>query len=153
VLSVNADLNPGQVRDILMQSARAFPDASCNTSLCGAGIVDAGSAIQEALVTTGEPDADGDGVKDVNDLCPGTPAGETVDLNGCSASQLDTGNHDGGGGGGCVLRRSAAFDPVLPLLVFSTVLWLIVRRRPDVSRALPTFSFPRRNCAARCGRS
>ena len=153
VLSVNADLNPGQVRDILMQSARAFPDASCNTSLCGAGIVDAGSAIQEALVTTGEPDADGDGVKDVNDLCPGTPAGETVDLNGCSASQLDTGNHDGGGGGGCVLRRSGAFDPVLPLLVFSTVLWLIVRRRPDVSRALPTISFPRRNCAGRCGRS
>ncbi len=153
MLSVNADLNPGQVRDLLMQSARAFPDASCDTSLCGAGIVDAGSAVQEVLVTTGEPDADGDGVKDVNDLCPGTPTGATVDLNGCSASQLDTGNHDGGGGGGCVLRRSGAFDPVLPLLVFSTVLWLIVRRRPDVSRALPTFSFPRRNCAGRCGRS
>jgi serine protease len=133
MLSVNADLNPQQVHDILMHSARAFPDASCNTSLCGAGIVDAGSAVQEALVTTGNPDADGDGVEDVNDLCPGTPAGATVDLNGCSASQLDSGNH-GGGGGGCVLGRSGGFDPLLPLLVFFATLWLIVRRRLGVRR-------------------
>ncbi len=34
-------------------------------------------------------DADGDGVSDPLDLCPGTPAGETVDADGCSASQLD----------------------------------------------------------------
>ena len=35
------------------------------------------------------PDADGDGVPDASDTCPGTPAGEAVDANGCSAGQLD----------------------------------------------------------------
>ncbi|MDP6899262.1 MAG: pre-peptidase C-terminal domain-containing protein [Candidatus Thalassarchaeaceae archaeon] len=35
-------------------------------------------------------DADGDGVWDSNDLCPNTPAGSTVDQNGCAASQRDT---------------------------------------------------------------
>ncbi|NOZ67765.1 MAG: hypothetical protein GXP46_00620 [Deferribacteres bacterium] len=34
-------------------------------------------------------DADGDGVADCFDNCPGTPAGEIVDSNGCSASQLN----------------------------------------------------------------
>lgn len=37
-----------------------------------------------------EPDADGDGISDVLDQCPGTPSGESVDANGCSASQLDS---------------------------------------------------------------
>ena len=32
-------------------------------------------------------DADGDGVSDAQDQCPNTPAGETVDVNGCSDSQ------------------------------------------------------------------
>jgi outer membrane protein OmpA-like peptidoglycan-associated protein len=35
-------------------------------------------------------DRDKDGVKDKQDRCPGTPAGESVDGNGCSASQRDT---------------------------------------------------------------
>jgi bacillopeptidase F len=34
-------------------------------------------------------DGDGDGVSDALDLCPNTPAGETVDADGCSAGQLD----------------------------------------------------------------
>lgn len=34
-------------------------------------------------------DADNDGVPDGTDKCPGTPAGEPVDANGCSSSQLD----------------------------------------------------------------
>lgn len=33
-------------------------------------------------------DADKDGVVDVNDLCPGTPRGFSVDKNGCSATQF-----------------------------------------------------------------
>jgi OOP family OmpA-OmpF porin len=37
-------------------------------------------------------DTDGDGVKDKNDKCPKTPKGESVDANGCSASQRDTDN-------------------------------------------------------------
>jgi CSLREA domain-containing protein len=38
----------------------------------------------------GTPDSDGDGVPDVADLCPGTPAGAAVDADGCAASQLDS---------------------------------------------------------------
>ena len=34
-------------------------------------------------------DTDGDGVTDDADLCPDTPSGETVDSDGCSASQRD----------------------------------------------------------------
>jgi hypothetical protein len=36
----------------------------------------------------GETDADGDGIGDSLDLCPGTPAGAIVDPNGCSIDQL-----------------------------------------------------------------
>jgi hypothetical protein len=34
-------------------------------------------------------DADGDGVPDASDLCPGTPMGQAVDANGCSDAQVD----------------------------------------------------------------
>ncbi|HKX60709.1 MAG TPA: thrombospondin type 3 repeat-containing protein, partial [Verrucomicrobiae bacterium] len=34
-------------------------------------------------------DCDGDGVPDLRDRCPETPAGATVDVNGCSAAQRD----------------------------------------------------------------
>ena len=37
-------------------------------------------------------DIDGDGVLNVNDLCPNTPSGEEVDGNGCSNGQLDDDN-------------------------------------------------------------
>ena len=42
--------------------------------------------------TIGPPNADGDGVSDVADLCPGTAAGAAVDADGCAASQLDDDN-------------------------------------------------------------
>jgi surface protein len=35
-------------------------------------------------------DSDGDGVFDINDKCPNTPKGESVDSIGCSKSQIDT---------------------------------------------------------------
>jgi len=35
-------------------------------------------------------DQDGDGIWDENDLCPNTPVGSTVDINGCADSQRDT---------------------------------------------------------------
>lgn len=41
------------------------------------------------LNTTVPQDADHDGVPDVQDLCPGTDAGASVDANGCSAAQVD----------------------------------------------------------------
>jgi serine protease len=152
MLSVNGDLSPQQLRDILVQSARAFPDASCNTMLCGAGIVDAAAAVSQAAATTGNPDADGDGVKDINDLWPGTPAGAVVDADGCSARQRSSASSGGGGGGGggCALgRRAAGFDPLLPLLALCGVVAALRRR----STRLRFFRFPRRNCAGRYGRN
>jgi hypothetical protein len=41
-----------------------------------------------AFSLSGETDADGDGVADSLDLCPGTPAGALVDANGCSIDQI-----------------------------------------------------------------
>ncbi len=35
------------------------------------------------------PDSDGDGINDDEDLCPNTPNGESVNVDGCSDSQLD----------------------------------------------------------------
>jgi len=154
LLSINGDLNPQQLRDVLVRSARTFPDASCNATLCGAGIVDADAALREAVATTGNPDADGDGVKDINDLCPGTPAGVVVDSEGCGVLQRNSvagggGGSGGGGGGGCALRLDAGFDPLLPLLVLISGLGTLRRH----ARGNPAFRSPRRSCAGRCGRN
>jgi subtilisin family serine protease len=46
MFSANPGLKPGQVKQLLKSSARAFP-ATC--SQCGAGIVDAGAAVSSAL--------------------------------------------------------------------------------------------------------
>ncbi|SDX97462.1 Endonuclease I [Lutibacter oricola] len=45
-------------------------------------------------ITATEPsdDTDNDGVLNTDDLCPNTPVGETVDVNGCSNGQLDDDN-------------------------------------------------------------
>jgi bacillopeptidase F len=57
----------------------------------GAGLVDVVEAYMLLSGSTPPPsDADSDGVPDGSDLCPGTPAGESVDASGCSASQLDS---------------------------------------------------------------
>jgi len=131
MLSVNADLNPLQVRNILASSARPFADASCNQFVCGSGIVDASAAVQQAGITPGQPDSDNDGVKDVVDLCPDTRADELVDASGCSDRQLDDsgGGGGGGGGGGCTVSRATVTDPLLPMLMFVAVLRLAGGRR------------------------
>ncbi|MBI3343491.1 MAG: S8 family peptidase [Gammaproteobacteria bacterium] len=49
MLSANPNLNPAQVRSILQSTARIFPPGStCNTNLCGAGIVNAAAAVAQA---------------------------------------------------------------------------------------------------------
>ena len=47
------------------------------------------NAEEISFPTSFQADEDGDGVEDSVDACPGTPAGESVDASGCSASQLD----------------------------------------------------------------
>lgn len=57
MLSVNPALTPAQVKSILQSSGRAFPVGTgrdCNTSLCGAGIVNAGAAVRAAASATAE---------------------------------------------------------------------------------------------------
>jgi hypothetical protein len=52
---------------------------------------DSNVAFADVTVFIGDfVDEDRDGVADGQDQCPGTPAGEAVDGNGCSASQLDS---------------------------------------------------------------
>jgi len=134
VLSVNENLSPLQVRDILAGSARPFTDASCDQLICGSGIVDANAAVLRAASTLGQPDSDNDGVRDVEDLCPDTRADELVDADGCSDRQLDGkdgggGGGSGGGGGGCTVSHPTGFDPLLPLLMLVAVLMLAGRGR------------------------
>lgn len=48
-----------------------------------------GGAFESGLFGPVDVDTDNDGVTDSMDECPGTPAGEPVDLNGCSDTQKD----------------------------------------------------------------
>ncbi len=51
MLSRNPSLTPAQVTSILQTTAREFPKGTgrdCDTTLCGAGIVDAGAAVAAA---------------------------------------------------------------------------------------------------------
>jgi bacillopeptidase F len=72
------------IRDGAVDLGAAGPD---NDS--GAGLIDVVEAYMQ-LAGSIPSDADQDGVPDSSDLCPDTPAGEPVDADGCSASQLDS---------------------------------------------------------------
>jgi serine protease len=77
MLSVNAGLNPTQVRQKLQATARAFPTGTgrdCTTSTCGAGIVDAAAAVASANNTTAPTASAGPAQK--------VDPGATVNLNG-----------------------------------------------------------------------
>lgn len=49
MMGQNTALTPAQVTQIIRNTARAFPGGStCNTSICGSGIIDAGAAVAAA---------------------------------------------------------------------------------------------------------
>ena len=52
MLAVNSSLRSSQIADILRLTTRAFPDVSCNTNLCGSGILDADAALAGAADPT-----------------------------------------------------------------------------------------------------
>jgi serine protease len=62
LFSANDQLSPAQVADILQTTARPFPDSSCTTATCGAGIVDADAAVQSALAAQGLASSSSSGV-------------------------------------------------------------------------------------------
>lgn len=98
MLSANSLLSPAQVVSVLQSTARPFPDVSCSTAICGAGIVDAAAAVAQAGFTPSSPPV---------------PA---------------SGSGGGGGGGGCTLQPGAGFDPVLPALLWLGISFLTLRR-------------------------
>jgi len=88
--AVNDTLTPGMIEELLRATARvrSFPDPSCNTVLCGQGILDAEAAV--------------------------TGAADPASVVGSSATPGD----DGGGGGGCTVALPAKrVDPALLLIL------------------------------------
>ncbi len=101
--AVNGSLGPASIKDILCKTARNFPDASCDGSLCGVGVLDATAALAGA--------AD-----------PASVAGNT----GCGVIK----SRSGGGGGGCAIQRTTrALDPLLPLWLLAGFIGLSRRSR------------------------
>lgn len=117
MLSVNPALSVDQVREILQNSARAFPSDSACLNKCGAGIVDAGAAVAAARSTAGN----GGGVI-------GTGDAPTAPNNG------DLAYADGGGG--CAAQAGREFDPLLlAMLVISAATLSRKRRRAAAKSA------------------
>ena len=109
----------------------------------------------DGLPDTTDPDDDNDGVPDINDADPLDPAiGLDTDGDGLpnttdpdddndgvpddvDPAPLDptitklSSSSSGGGGGGCVLKPGAGKDPVLPLLLFISLVLLSRRRAPN----------------------
>ncbi|WP_252178216.1 S8 family peptidase [Endozoicomonas sp. 4G] len=48
IYSINPQITPARVEEIIKLNARPFSGGSCNTRLCGAGILDAGAAVLDA---------------------------------------------------------------------------------------------------------
>ncbi len=102
--AVDDTLNPDLIGQILRATARlrSFPDSSCNTGLCGEGLLDADAALAGA--------AD-----------PASVPGSATDVG-------DSGS-GGGGGGGCTVSLVAPrFDPSLLLLFLCAVLGRLQKR-------------------------
>lgn len=55
MLSLNPALTPSGVKGFLQSSARAFPDGTCNMSICGAGLLDGQEAVRQALLPSEAP--------------------------------------------------------------------------------------------------
>lgn len=84
------ELNPRMIQEILRSTTRVFPDSSCDTSICGSGILDANAALAAAL---------------------DDPA---------SVFAAATANTSGGGGGcALVANGSSRFDPLFVLLLMA----------------------------------
>ena len=78
-----------EVRDVVTDLNRWFPNEGENTHNLIASV-----GLQLAFGTS-HKDTDGDGIRDVNDVCPDTPMGAVVDPNGCPLDGDGDGVFDG----------------------------------------------------------
>jgi serine protease len=101
MLAANPTLTSTDVRNILTSTARAFPNSSCTTTTCGAGIVNAGAAVQKAATMSGG----------ISPPAPSSGGG-------------------GGGGGGCTTGSGPA-DLGLPLLAMLALAGVRRKRSTD----------------------
>jgi serine protease len=117
MLAINPNLSPYQVYWVLRGSARRFPDATCTTSTCGAGIADAAGAVQRASAPPPNPAGGGVAFTPAPASQPGTPMTPTTPVatpvtmppGGATAAApgSTSGTTSGGdGGGGCTMSAS-----------------------------------------------
>lgn len=125
IFAVQPGLYPGQVRDIVRNSASSFPGSSnCTTSTCGHGMLDAYQAVVEAQVTSPDPN-----------YVPNDPAGNGgisgsaplytyyEDDGGAGCGTIDTSGGSGGPGGG---NKMLGY---LMMMLMGTVLAQMMGRR------------------------
>ncbi|MDO6461435.1 S8 family peptidase [Granulosicoccaceae sp. 1_MG-2023] len=118
MIAANPELTPAELEERLLASARDFPDNgvfSCDSQSCGAGIADAGAAVELAM------DEDY-----ASSLSPELGAAQT-------SQQDDQEQVRTGVSGGCSLNSRGTFDPtlwLLPLLLGALARRLRSRARP-----------------------
>jgi serine protease len=116
MLAVRPGLYPAQLREILRNTAQSFPwGSSCNSSICGHGIVDAYTAVVEAATTTPDPNYVGNDHPPVSTISGQAPlyrASSDDDGVGCGTIVYDDGNSNGPKGG-------------IPVLFFTLCLMLV----------------------------
>jgi hypothetical protein len=81
-IPVTGNINGSEVLKVLPAATNSIYDAGAATA----------STTQASNTINLNGDADGDGVNDPADLCPGTPQGAQVDADGCAESQKDPDN-------------------------------------------------------------
>ena len=81
-IPVTGNINGSEVLKVLPAATNSIYDAGAATA----------STTQTSNTINLNGDADGDGVNDPADLCPGTPQGAQVDADGCAESQKDPDN-------------------------------------------------------------
>lgn len=120
MLAANSQLSPYQVYWTLRRSARAFPNATCTTTTCGAGIADAAAAVRAAESPPPNPAAGGLVFTPAPSAQPLTsaPPPTTGNANsGGATSTAATASAGGssGGGGGCAMQMGGEPDALLAL--------------------------------------
>ena len=113
MIAANPALTATQVTNILQATARAFPaNSTCNQCSCGAGLLDAGSAVAAAVQNPG--------IVPTARSCPTTPSAAPATSSGSS------------GKGGCTAVSAAPFDPTLALLALGAGFALARTRRRSI---------------------